>query len=160
SDAAAVLLEELYALAGQRMPVMGPAALLEPQRVDSLARWAVGPMVDESLDSSVLSRLTGSATRMIFESSRLTMHEGVTRNPVGTRVYFQRMPRADCCAFCGLLASRPPSMAYRSETSAGVVVGRGSERTGIDAAGNRMAGGIGGGVMPRGTREISEKFHD
>lgn len=160
SDAAAVLLEELYRLAGQRPPTVGPVQLLQPSRVDALSRWAVAPMVDETLDSSVLSRLTGAATRMIFDSSRLTMEDGVTRHPDGRRVYFQRMPRADCCAFCGLLASRPPYMAYRSDTSAGQVVGRGSTRTGLDAAGNRLSGGVGGGIHARGNRAISEQYHD
>lgn len=160
SDAAAVLLEELYQLAGMRPPNAGPAQLLQPSRVDALARWAVTPMVDETLDSSVLTRLTGAATRMIFDSSRLTMQDGVTRHPDGRRVYFQRMPRADCCAFCGLLASRPPYMAYRSDMSAGRVVGRGSTRTGLDAAGNRLSGGVGGGIQARGNRTISEQYHD
>ncbi|QAB17477.1 hypothetical protein Leucomu_05675 [Leucobacter muris] len=160
SDAAAVLLEELYTLAGQRPPTVGPAQLLQPSRVDALARWAVTPMVDETLESSVLSRLTGAAARMIFDSSRLTMQDGVTRHPDGRRVYFQRMPRANCCAFCGLLASRPPYMAYRSDAAAGQVVGRGSTRTGLDAFGSRLSGGVGGGIHARGTRAISEQYHD
>ena len=160
SDSAAVLLEELYAQAGRRVPTIAPAPLLEPARVDSLARWAVTPMVDEALDSSVLSRLTGAATRMIFDSSRTTMQNGITRNPTGTQVMFQRMPRADCCAFCGMLASRPAYMAYRSESTASQVVGRGSTRTGLDAAGNRLSGGVGGGIKARGAQAISENYHD
>ncbi|QIK62350.1 hypothetical protein G7068_03345 [Leucobacter viscericola] len=160
SDSAAVLLEELYAQARQRVPTVAPAALLEPARVDSLARWAVAPIVEESLDSSMLSRLTGAATRMIFDSSRTTISEGVTRNPAGGLVEFQRMPRAGCCAFCGMLASRPARMAYRTKSSASEVVGRGSTRTGLDSTGKRLAGGVGSGVKSRGTQAISENYHD
>lgn len=160
SDSAAVLLEELYAQAGMRVPGIPPAALLTPDRVDSLARWAVAPLADDSLDSTVLSRLTGAVTRMIFNSARMTTVDGVTRAPEGHRVFFQRMPRADCCAFCGLLASRPAEMSYRTADTAGIVVGRGSTRTGFDASGKRLSGGIGGGIKARGLQQLGSRFHD
>lgn len=161
SDLGAVLLDELYAQAGRRPPVGIPEApLLDRGRVDRLSRWAVTPMVDESLDSTVLSRLSGAATKMIFESANLTTIDGVTRHESGQRIYFQRIPRANACAFCQLLASRPMSMAYRSEQTAGAVVGRGSTRTGVDAFGNRLSGGVGGGIRTRGSQDIGEKYHD
>ena len=161
SDAAAQLLDELYAIVGEAPPELArPSGLWTPERVDSLARWAVTPLVDDSLDSSVLTRLTGAAARGIFDASRLTVVDGVTRNSDGRRVYFQRVPRPGACAFCQMLASRPQYMAYKTEESAGAVAGRGSTRTGYDEFGNSLAGGRGGGIKARGTQELGEKYHD
>lgn len=161
SESAAVVLEELYAASSVKARYVEQIATgLSPDRIDGLARWAVGPMVDETLDASVLSRLAGAVTRMIFDASRTQMVDGVERLPGGHRVHFQRFPRADCCAFCGLLASRPIYMSYTSEAAAGSVVGRGSTRTGLDANGKRLAGGVGGGIKARGSQAFGNRFHD
>lgn len=115
-ELAATLFEDLRAEAGRRGTFYAEvaAAELAGARVDRTARWAVAPLVDDSLESSVGSRLSGSMARAIMDASRDTMALNGGRE--GTQ--FQRMPRPGCCAFCGMLASRPTSMAYRSRESA------------------------------------------
>lgn len=115
-ELAAVMFEDLRAEAGRRgvfyaqVPdVMPPIA-----RIEGTARWAVGSLVDESLGSTVQSRMSGSVARMIMDASRDTMQANGSRE----QVRFQRMARAGACAFCGMLASRPPWMAYTSEAKA------------------------------------------
>ena len=157
-ELAAVLFEDLRAEAGRRGTFYAEAApvALPPERVSSTVRWAVAPLADESLGGSVLTRLGGSFSRMIMDSSRDTMYANGGRE----QVRFQRMPRPGCCSFCGMLASRPPYMAYRSEASAGGVVGRGSTRSGVDASGRSLSGGRGKGVRARGRREVGASTHD
>lgn len=115
-ELAAVMFEDLRVEAGRRgvfyADMAAPA--LAPERVSSTARWAVSPMVDSSLDSTVLSRLSGSVARMIMDGSRDTM----LANGAREKLRFQRMARPNACAFCGMLASRPAYMAYTSEAKA------------------------------------------
>lgn len=170
SDMSAVLLDELY-----RITANVPASEYLPtaSRIDSLARWAVTPMVDESLDSTVLTRVSGAAERLFYDSARLTVERGVisnflalknrsygdiTRDADGSRVKFQRFPAAGACDFCKMTASR--GAVYNTSASAGGVVGRGSDRTGVDTAGNRLSGGAGGGVKARGNRSVGSNYHD
>lgn len=170
SDMSAVLLDELY-----RMTVNVPPSEYLPTagRIDGMARWAVTPMVDESLDSTVLTRVTGAAERMFYDSARLTVERGVitnfldrrnrrygqiTRDKDGNRVRFQRFPAVGACDFCKMTASR--GAVYNTAASAGGVVGRGSDRTGFDGAGNRVAGGVGGGVKGRGKQSLGSNYHD
>lgn len=115
-ELAAVMFEDLRLEAGRRgvfyaNTVTSPLA---PERVSSTARWAVSPMVDPNLGSTTFTRLSGSVARMIMDGSRDTMIANGGRE----KVRFQRMARANACAFCGLLASRPPYMAYTSEAKA------------------------------------------
>lgn len=137
-----------------------PSRGVQTSRANAVSRWAVDPLVataDAAGDpESVLRRLGGSVHRMIFDAARGAIEGNVVRDPV--RVGYQRMPRADCCAFCGMVASR--GAVYRSSKSAGGVVGRGSIRTGLDAAGERTGGGIGGGVKARGTMNLGDRYHD
>lgn len=158
-ELSAVWFEGLRAEAGKRGVFYAATIPLEvpASRVDSLARWAVAPLADESLSSTVGTRLSGAVQRLIFDASRDTLAENGVRDNVS---HFQRMPRAGCCAFCGMLASRPVYMAYKSMASAGGIVGRGSTRTGFDAEGNRLVGGIGGGINARGKRELGSTTHD
>lgn len=170
SDMSAVLLDELY-----RITANVPASEYLPtaSRIDALARWAVTPMVDESLESTVLTRVAGAAERMFYDSARLTVERGVisnflarknrrygdvTRDEDGKIVKFQRFPAPGACDFCKMTASR--GAAYRTEATAGGVVGRGSSRTGLDATGKRISGGIGGGVKARGKQSIGSDYHD
>lgn len=157
-ELAAVLLEELRAEAGRRgvFYAESAASAVAPARLEGTVRWAVAPLADETLQSTAVSRLSGSVSRMIMDASRDTM----MLNGAREGVRFQRMPRPGCCAFCGMLASRPPWMAYRSEASALGVVGRGSTRTGLDATGKRLSGGAGSGVKARGEREVGADTHD
>lgn len=170
SDMSAVLLDELY-----RITVNVPAeAYLPPAaRIDRTARWAVTPMVDESLDSTVLSRVSGAAERMMYDAARLTVERGVTshflarknrkygnitRDESGNQVRFQRFPAAGACDFCRMTASR--GAVYLTAASAGGAVGRGSDRTGLDADGNRLSGGVGGGAKARGKQSLGSNYHD
>lgn len=113
---AAVLFEDLRAEAGRRgvfyADTVAPA--VAAARVDATSRWAVAPLANESLTATVETRLSGSVARMIMDASRDT----IASNGAREATQFQRMPRPGCCAFCGLLASRPTSMAYRSAGSA------------------------------------------
>lgn len=170
SDMSAVLIDELYGIVAN---VPASEYLPTAEKIDRMARWAVTPMVDESLDSTVLSRVSGAAERMMYDSARLTVERGVisnylarknrkygnvTRDEAGKRVAFQRFPAAGACDFCQMLAGR--GAVYLTAASAGGVSGRGSDRTGLDAAGNRMSGGVGGGVKARGKRSLGSNYHD
>lgn len=158
-ELSAVWFEGLRAEAGRRGVFYAETGLLDipAAKVDGLARWAVAPLVDESLGSTVGTRLSGAVQRLIFDASRDTLSENGVRDKVS---HFQRMPRPNCCAFCGMLASRPVYMGYRSEASAGGVVGRGSIRSGLDGVGKRLGGGVGGGINARGKRELGSTTHD
>ena len=170
SDLSAVLIDELYGIVAN---VPASEYLPSVARIDGTARWAVAPMVDDVLDSTVLTRVSGSAERMMYDAARLTVERGVvsnfyarknrkygdvTRDAAGRQVRFQRFPAAGACAFCQMLASR--GAVYFTEASAGGVVGRGSGRTGLDASGRRLSGGAGGGVKARGSQSIGSGFHD
>lgn len=170
SDMSAVLLDELYRITAN---VPASAYLPSAAKVDRMARWAVAPMVDASLESTVLSRVAGASERMLYDAARLTVSRGVisnylarknrrygdvTRDEAGSIIKFQRFPATGACDFCKMLASR--GAVYRTEGSAGGVVGRGSARTGFDASGARTSGGIGGGVKARGKQQLGSNYHD
>ena len=125
---------------------------LNKVRLDALVGYGVQPLFGQST-STVLSLLGGGVQRMIAGASRDTIYDNVMSDRV--RVGFTRIPRAGCCAFCGMLASR--GAVYRSESSAGGVVGRG-----VDASVTRgKVGGQGKGVKARGGRALGEnKYHD
>lgn len=155
-ELAAVLFEDLRSEAARRgtfyaAPV---GSVPVPSRVEALSRWAVVPLADEALDSTAFTRLSGSAARMIMDASRDTVEVNGARERVG----FQRMPRPGCCAFCGMLASR--GAVYRTEASAGGVVGRGSTRAGFDEQGRRLRGAAGGGIEARGSMALGSGYHD
>lgn len=81
-----------------------------------------------------LSRLAGSASRMINDASRDT----VTTNAAKQGIKYARYASANACAFCRVMASR--GEVFNSAQSAIYVVG--------------MHG------KPRGTRQLGEKWHD
>lgn len=174
SDMSAVLLDELY-----RMTVNVPPSEYLPTagRIDGMARWAVTPMVDESLESTVLTRVTGAAERMFYDSARLTVERGVitnfldrrnrrygqiTRDEDGNRVRFQRFPAVGACDFCKMTASR--GVVYNTAASAGGVVGRGVDASlAVDTHGKRrkgFVGGMGGDVKARGKQSLGSDYHD
>lgn len=158
-DLAATWYEDLRRVVGARgtFYTEGASTGVQTGRANALARWAVGPLAGEVADEDLtLSRLGGAVQRMIYDASRGVVEGNAVRDPV--RVGYQRMARGDCCAFCGMLASR--GAVYRSAETAGGVVGRGSTRSGYDSAGNRLSGGIGGGVKARGLRSLGGKYHD
>lgn len=120
------------------------------------ARWSVGALFDEDVDL-FWSQILGATQRLVSERGRQTFYGSAERDPVRTGV--ARVPRGtDTCTFCIMLASR--GAVYRSDVSAELVVGRGSNRTGYDSSGKRLTGGIGQGVKARGKRALAETFHD
>lgn len=126
-----------------------PTVDLPPARMDKTVDWAlyapteVKPTepsshvhVYETEPDTSLSRLSGSAKRMVYDASRDT----VTTNASQQGVHFARYASANACAFCRLLATRTGKDLYSSEKAATTVVGvRG---------------------RPRGTRTLGAKYHD
>lgn len=180
-ELAATWYEDLRRAVGARGAFYASAPTVGVQigQANAVARWAVDPLVpkethgvsfdpqtgDEILfvngmtapdPEAVLRRLAGSVHRMIFDSARGVVEGNAARDPV--RVGYQRMARGNCCAFCGMLASRGAE--YSSSASAGGVVGAGSTRTGFDSAGKRASGGVGGGVKARGKMNLGDRYHD
>lgn len=125
---------------------------LNQARIDSLVRYGVKPLFGQS-SSTVLSLIGGGVQRMVSDAGRATIADNASRDRV--RVGVTRIARPDACAFCGMLASR--GAIYRSEASAGGVVGRG-----VSAESTRgQRGGQGRGVKARGSRSLdSDKYHD
>lgn len=130
-------------------------AFIPAHRWDQMIRWAVGGL-DERLESTVASRVEGALQRMIFNASREVIINNGRRERA--RFAYERVARPNACDFCSMLASR--GAVYTSARSAGSVVGRGSERTGYDERGRRLAGGIGGGVKARGNAALHGQYHD
>lgn len=135
------------------------AAFAQPtdaEQAQSSVRWAVGALFDEDV-ALFTSQLLGASQRLVLDRGRQSFFESASRDPVRTGV--ARIPRGtDTCFFCIMLASR--GAAYRSNVSAELVVGRGSNRTGYDRSGKRLTGGVGGGVKARGNQPLAERFHD
>ena len=162
-DTAAVLAADWYDLL-RDVPASAKsfdAVLAAPAptaQAEASARWAVGPLfLDDPDPALAFSQLMGSTQRLVLQPGRDTIWTSAGADPVRTGV--ARVPSGTTtCRFCVTLASRGP--VYQSQVSAELVVGRGSNRTGYDANGKRLAGGIGGGVKPRGTQAIGNSFHD
>lgn len=125
-------------------------------KAEGATRWAVGPLFDGDVDL-FMSQILGATQRLVLDRGRRTFYDSAAGDPVRTGV--ARIPRGiNTCSFCIMLASR--GAVYRSQVSAELVVGRGSNRTGYDANGKRLTGGIGGGIKARGSRQLGELFHD
>lgn len=132
------------------------AAPAATEQAEQAARWAIGPLFAENADLA-LSNLLGVAQRLVLQPGRDSVFASAGLDPVRTAV--ARVPSGPTtCRFCVMLASRGPI--YQSEVSAELVVGRGSTRSGYDAAGRRLRGGVGGGVKARGKMPIASRFHD
>jgi hypothetical protein len=126
------------------------------------AKWALGPLFDEQLESTLtLERLQGSLQRLVNQPFRDSIWYAAADDPVRTGVL--RMPAGlVTCRFCVMLASRGPvySRSASGADTASLVGGRGSTRTGLDAAGNRLSGGVGGGIKARGKQPVGNRYHD
>jgi hypothetical protein len=115
-----------------------PVGDLPAERLDKTARWAlyaptkIAEKVESPSADTTLSRLAGSAKRMVFDASRDT----VVQNAVHGK--FARYASANACAFCRLQATR--GAVFNSARTATIVVGK---RSG-----------------PRGSRAVGEKWHD
>lgn len=132
------------------------AAPTDPTKAEGSARWSVGALFDEDVDL-FWSQILGATQRLVLDRGRGTFYNSAAKDPFRTGV--ARIPRGtETCAFCIMLASR--GAVYQSEVSAELVVGRGSNRTGYDASGKRLTGGIGKGVKARGNQSLGSMFHD
>lgn len=109
-------------------------------------------MLEQGASNLMFTFLSGGLTSILSTMAADTIYGNAQKDPVTTR--FQRVPKAGCCGFCGMLASRGAD--YDSEESALRVVGRGVpvHRT----KGKR--GGQGKGIKARGSQAVGEKFHD
>lgn len=133
------------------------ASAASAAQADATVRWGVGPLFADQPDiDSALSALLGATQRLVMQPGRESLFASASADPVRTGI--ARVPNGVTCRFCTMLASRGP--VYRSEVSAELVVGRGSNRTGYDANGKRLSGGVGGGVKARGKQPLAERFHD
>lgn len=141
----------------QEVPKLVLPDVVEPVdrgRWDSLAGWATADRVFEKGGLAlVFSLLTGGLSKIFAEAGADTMigNAGIQTEPM----YSQRVPSAGCCAFCALLASR--FAGYKSQQSAGEVVGRGIP---VGQGRGRGSKGRGRGIKARGANGIGEKFHD
>ena len=126
------------------------------------AKWGLGPFFDEQADSALsLSRLQGTMQRLVTQPFRDSIWYAAASDPVRTGV-LRKPTGLVTCKFCVMLASRGPVYSYSASgaSTAGSTVGRGSTRTGFGAAGNRLSGGIGGGVIARGKQPLGNEYHD
>jgi len=158
-DVAATWYAELRSSAGLRGAVPTFVSARPPQvQLDAAVRYSLTPLFkpateqSEFIGSGILSLLAGSAQKLIANRGRDTV-TGLALADSG-RVGYARIPRSDACAFCGLMASR--GAIYRSEASAGGVVGRGVSAQ--STAGKR--GGQGRGTKIRGVQSLGSSFHD
>lgn len=172
-DTAAVLGADFYDMVRDLPPSAGTVQTVfaQPAKVkqsEGVVRWAVGSLfAEEPSWVAFESLLLGAAQRLILQPARETvdlLSQADARSgkvaAVGwsRHVHPGRARSGKSCDFCVMLAGRGP--VYRSQESAGAVVGRGSDRTGFDADGNRLSGGVGGGVIARGGRDLAASFHD
>jgi hypothetical protein len=134
--------------------VATPAPLPEPERVDALARWGVGPLFGAAPDGdAALGLLTGGLVREVLGMARSTTEGAVTLDPAGPT--FARHASANACVFCRMVATR--GAVYTSEVAAVRVGGRGTDlATNIGRTRGRRAQG----VRARGTQALGEKYHD
>ena len=151
-DLAATWYEDLRASAVGGSYYATSSGAVNQARIDSLVGYGVKPLFGQS-SSTVLTLIGGGVQRMIAGAGRDTISANITKDKV--RVGYSRIPRAGCCSFCGMLASRGAT--YRTEAAAGGVVGRG-----VDASTTAgKVGGQGRGTKARGSRSIgSNDYHD
>jgi len=154
SDVSASFYEEVRDLSGVRGSFAAETLdSVEADRWGALVGAGSQPrMLEQGASNLMFTFLSGGLTSILSTVAADTIYGNAQKDPVTTR--FQRIPKAGCCGFCGMLASRGAD--YDSEESALRVVGRGVpvHRT----KGKR--GGQGKGIRPRGSQAVGEKFHD
>lgn len=127
----------------------------EAPRARALTGYALaGKGAESPTLQAVASTIIGGASRILTERVNDTVI-GNAQADVAISWKYQRVPRPNCCAFCGMLASR--GAVYTSEAEAGSVVGAG---TPIPQDGKRRRGGQAKGIKPRGSRNLGESYHD
>jgi hypothetical protein len=172
-DTAAVLGADFYDMVRDLPPSAGTVQTVFAQpaktkQSEGVVRWSAGALfAAEPSWESFEAALLGASQRLILQPSRQTidlMAQADARSgriaAVGwsRNVHPERARSGKSCDFCIMLAGRGP--VYRSQAAAGSVVGRGSDRTGYDADGNRLSGGVGEGVKKRRVQELAAEFHD
>lgn len=156
SDVAAIEYQDLRAAAGvtsaHRSVVTAPPA---PSRTSALVRWAVGPLFTPTRDTNQMwSLLAGGLVRILLDQQRQTMIDNAVDDVIDGPTGYQRVPRAGCCAFCAMLASQ--SAVYGSSSVGSRVIGRGAPLDPLRSGPGRAPGGI----VPRGSQNIGDQFHD
>ena len=131
-----------------------PALPPDPERVQVLSRWGIGPLFGANPDgAAALSLLAGGLQRQVLKMPRATTEGSATLDPAGPT--FARHASANACAFCRMLASR--GAVYTSAEAAERVGGRGTDlSTNIGRTRGRRAQGI----RARGTQRLGDKYHD
>jgi len=167
-DTAAILGADFYDQLRELPPSAGSVASVFAQpaktaQSEGSVRWATGFLFgdDPSFDAFT-SALLGASQRLVMQPARETI-DLLARNDarsgkVAAVRWSRQLSGADNCDFCRMLAGR--GVVYRSAQAAGAVIGRGSDRSGFDEDGNRLVGGIGGGVKARGTKRLAASYHD
>lgn len=122
-EVAAQWYTELRDSAGIRTAFAAIPAENAPQRqLESGLRYSLSPLFQPQkfIGSDVLSLLAGFSQKMIANAGRETISGNAFKDP--TRVAYARIPRAGCCSFCAMLASR--GAVYKSEQTAGGIGNR------------------------------------
>lgn len=173
----AVLGADFYDALRKLPPSAGTAATVlaqpaKPKQAEGVVRWALGNLFLEEQDWAAFeSALMGGAQRLIMQPARDTIDLMAARDAASRKVaavgwsrelHPERAASGKSCGFCKMLAGRGP--VYRSDESAGMLVGRGTDSSiALDEKGNRRAGfigGVGGGVKDRGSRSLGNDYHD
>lgn len=153
-EVAAVFSGELMELQEVKKPV-APETLALPPAQSWFALAGFG-LSDRTLERGGMmlaySLIAGGLTKRLTEFAADTMigNAGLQSTPMRA----QRVPKAGCCAFCGMLASRG---AVYSQESGLKVGGRGVP---VGEGRGRGSKGRGRGIKTRGSQAIGEKFHD
>ena len=152
ADLAAAWYEELRNQTERaRFQAVAAGAAINDAQIAAMTRRAMAPLFGQS-ESTVLNLLSGSVQRLIANAGRDTIRENVMRDRI--RVGYARIPKAGCCSFCSMLASR--GAVYNSATSAGAVQGRGMALGSTDG----KRGGQAQGIKVRGSQDLGDRFHD
>lgn len=116
SEVAAQWYAELRGAAGIGRAVRPFIAPPPPQgQLDATVRYSLTPLFrpQEFIGSGILELLAGATQKLIANQGRDTILGSSSRDSARSGV--ARIPRAGCCAFCAMLASRGP--VYSSKTA-------------------------------------------
>ena len=153
SASAATFYEEARAVQEFRGSFDAETLPLDTGRLYALVGAGTAPAMFEQGAAAMWSFIGGAIVSALSEHASDTIIGNAGLDDRNT-VYYQRVPKAGCCAFCGMLASR--SAAYTSKAAAESVVGRGVP---VEKTRGRR-GGQGKGIRPRGTRRLGDLYHD
>lgn len=92
------------------------AAAAPAEQAQASARWALGSLFVAEPDADLaLSKLSGSAQRLVLQAGRDTIARSAFTDPV--RTGFARVPQGVTCKFCVMVASR--GAIYKDASAAG-----------------------------------------